>query len=65
MELKGKRPLPAETLEEPKELYVLCFEKECSVLGNPQWQIAAFRNAKIDTTWTVEGIKIYKVIHSN
>ncbi|OGK34545.1 hypothetical protein A3F58_00450 [Candidatus Roizmanbacteria bacterium RIFCSPHIGHO2_12_FULL_37_9b] len=65
LELNGKRPLPADTLEEPKELYVLCFEKDCQVLGNPQWQIAAFKKAKIDKIWTVEGIKIYKLIHIN
>ena len=65
LEIKDKRPLPADTLNIPKELYVFCFEKECQVLGNPQWQIAAFKNAKIDKIWTVEGVKIYKLIHIN
>lgn len=72
LEIKGKRPLSADTLEEPKELYVLCFEKDpsgseggCNVLGNPQWQIAAFKKAKIDKIWTIEGVKIYKLIHNS
>lgn len=64
LEIKRERPLPADTLEQPKELYVLCFETDCQVLGNPQWQIASFKNAKIDKIWTTEGVKIYKLIHS-
>ena len=62
LEIKGKRPLPADTLIEPKELYVLCFEN-CQVLGNPQWQIASFKNAAIDKIWKTENITIYKLIH--
>jgi len=65
LEIKGKRPLPADTLQEPLELYVLCFEKDCQVLGNPQWQIASFKDAEVDKIWTVEGVKIYKLIHNN
>lgn len=63
LEIKGLRPLPADATVEPKELYVLCFDKECKVLGNPQWQIASFKNAGIDKIWTVEGVKIYKLTH--
>ena len=63
LEIKGKRPLPADTLQEPLELFVLCFEKDCQVLGSPQWQIAAFKRAKVDKIWKVEGVKIYKLIH--
>ena len=63
LEVEGYRPLSADTLADPKELYILCYEKKCQVLGNAQWQIAAFREAKIDTMFTVEGIVIYKVVH--
>ena len=63
LEIKGKTPLPADTLTDPKELYVLCFEN-CQVLGNPQWQIASFKNARIDKIWTIEGVTIYKLTHS-
>lgn len=65
LELTGSRPLPADTLIEPKELYVLCYEKKCDVLGSGQWQIASFKNKRIAKIWTVEGVKIYKVIHQN
>lgn len=63
LEINGKRPLASDTLIEPVELYALCFEIECQILGNPQWQIAAFKKAAIDKIWTVEGVTVYKLIH--
>lgn len=63
LEIKGKTPLPQESNKEAKELYVVCYEKECRIYGNPQWQIASFKNATIETSWRVEGITIYKLIH--
>lgn len=63
LEINGKRPLSEDTVEEPKELYVLCYYPQCDVLNHPQWQIASFKNKKIATIWEVLGIKIYKVIH--
>lgn len=63
LELMGKRPLSEESFEQPKELYVLCYYKECEVLNHPQWQIAFFKNKKIATIWEVLNIKIYKLIH--
>ncbi len=46
LEYYGKRPLSEESPEEGKQLYILCYEKECDVLNHPQWQIAAFSNKK-------------------
>ena len=63
LETKGYRPLPSDTLIQPKELYVLCFGKNCNVLGSPQWQIASFKDKRIDKIWSVEGVKIYKLTH--
>lgn len=63
LEVQGKRPLPEDSHEEPVELFVLCYTK-CEVIANPQWQIAAFKNAKIDTIWKIENITIYKLIHA-
>lgn len=64
LELAGKRPIPEESIEEPTELYILCYRKEgCNELAAPQWQIASFKNAKLDSTWSVEPITIYKVVH--
>lgn len=63
LEIAGKRPLSEESSLEGKELYVLCYEKECEVLNHPQWQIAAFSNKKIAKIWKVDRVKIYKLIH--
>jgi len=63
LEIMGKRPLAEESPQEGKELYILCYEKECDVLNHPQWQIAAFKNKKIDKIWKVDRVKIYKIIH--
>lgn len=63
LEVQGKRPLPEDSHEDPVELFVLCYTK-CEVIANPQWQIAAFKNAKIDTIWRIENITIYKLIHA-
>lgn len=62
LEILGKTPLPEDSNIQPKQLYVLC-RNECDALDDPQWQIAAFRNKKIDTMWQSEGFTIYKVIH--
>ena len=63
LELGGKEPLPDNSIDQPSELFVLCYEKNCQVLGNAQWQIAAFKNAKINDRWKVENVTIYKLIH--
>lgn len=63
LEVMGKRPLPEDSTVEPQELFVLCYEEDCSVLGNAQWQIANFKHATISNTWNVKGIKVYKLIH--
>lgn len=49
----------------PEELYVVCFTQDCQVLGNGQWQIAAFsvKPPKIAAKWQSEGVTIYKLIH--
>lgn len=63
LELEGKRPLPEDTLEAADELFVLCFKEPCLVIGNPQWQIAAFAGRRVDKIVRAEGVTIYKVIH--
>jgi len=65
LEIMGKRPLAEGSPQEGQELYVLCYEKECDVLNHPQWQIASFKNKKIDKIWKVDRVKIYKIIHGN
>lgn len=63
LELMNRRPLPADTLADPKELIVLCFLEECNVLNDGQWQIAAFKNKKIAKVWHFQEITIYKIVH--
>lgn len=63
LEIMGKRPLSEESSDQPKELYILCYEKKCDALNHPQWQIAAFKNKKVEKIWKVDRVKIYKLIH--
>lgn len=47
LEYFNKRPMPADALGDPTELYVICHEetiKTCQIAGNPQWQLADFQN---------------------
>jgi hypothetical protein len=65
LELAGYTILAGDSSEKPKEMFVMCFSKDCLVLGNPHWQIAAFSVQKptISEQWEVEGVRIYKLIH--
>jgi hypothetical protein len=65
LEINGYRPMPEDTNEYVKELFVLCREEKCSPDNSPQWQIAAFKNAKIKEKWFAEDFYIYKIIHGN
>ncbi len=47
------------------QLYVICEEKDCKPLGNPEYNVAAFGIASIAKQWEVSGIKVYKLIQSN
>ena len=61
LEIMGFKLLPQEAAEPAKELYLMCFAK-CQVIGNPQWQIAAYHNPQIVDTWKVENVTIYKLV---
>lgn len=63
LEILGKTPLSEESNQQPEELYILCYEKECDALNHPQWQIAAFKNKKVEKTWKIDRVMIYKLIH--
>ena len=49
------------------QLFVVCvpFQIDCNPINNPEYNIAAFGWAKIDQQWKVDGIYIYKLVHSN
>lgn len=49
-----------------KQLFVACvpFQIECNPIGNPEWSIAAFGWAKIDSQWDINGVKVFRLIHN-
>jgi len=62
LEIWGKKPIEKDSLVRADELFVAC-EKECSpIMGNPQWDIAYFAPTKIVGQWTIDGVKIYKLV---
>jgi 4-amino-4-deoxy-L-arabinose transferase-like glycosyltransferase len=48
------------------QLYVVCvpFQIDCNPINNPEWSVAAFGWAKIDQEWEINGIKVFKLIHT-
>lgn len=69
LELLGRRPMTADSLGDPKELFVICHEldkKECDIPGNAQWQLADFQNRHPDwrmaAVTQVEHVRIYKLV---
>lgn len=65
LNLKGIIPADRSKVEITNQMFVLCSQEPCRVLNSPSWNISMFGQAKIDTMWTIEGIKIYKLIHTN
>ncbi len=63
LELADITLLPQESPEQAEELYVVCFETGCKPVDDPHWQIAAFYDKKIDTSFPFSGGIIYKIIH--
>ncbi|HBP51262.1 TPA: hypothetical protein DD455_02940 [Candidatus Shapirobacteria bacterium] len=60
---------PVKLLQEKitDQLFVVCepFQIECNPINNPEWGVAAFGWAKIDTQWEINGIKIFKLIKNS
>lgn len=52
--------------EVTNQLFVVCepFQIDCNPINNPEWSIAAFGWAKIDSQWEINGIQIYRLIHT-
>lgn len=49
------------------QLFVVCEphpDINCEPINHPEWAIAAFGWAKIDSEWEINGQKIYKLIHT-
>ncbi len=48
------------------QMFVVCEDGDkCQPLGNPQWQIAVFGIASIEKQWEIDGIRVYKLVHTN
>lgn len=63
LELKGLRPANRSNIEITSQLFVLCNQEPCQVIESPSWNISMFGKTKVAKIWTVDGIKIYKMIH--
>ena len=62
LEIWNKKPIEKDSLIKADELFVVC-EKQCHpIIGNPQWDIAYFAPNKIANQWSVNNVKIYKLI---
>jgi len=49
------------------QLYVICEphpDIDCQPINHPEWAIAAFGWAKVETQWEINGIQIYKLVHT-
>jgi 4-amino-4-deoxy-L-arabinose transferase-like glycosyltransferase len=48
------------------QLFVVCepFQIDCNPINNPAWSVAAFGWAKIDSQWNINGITIFKLVHT-
>jgi 4-amino-4-deoxy-L-arabinose transferase-like glycosyltransferase len=48
------------------QLFVVCepFQIDCNPINNPEWSVAAFGWAKIDSQWEINGIKIFKLLRN-
>lgn len=59
---------PVKLLQEniTDQLFVVCepFQIDCNPINNPEWSVAAFGWAKIDSQWEINGIKIFRLIHN-
>lgn len=65
LELKGMIPVDRAKRQVTDQMFVLCAKEPCQIINSSSWNISMFGKAKIDTIWTIGGIKIYKLIHEN
>lgn len=70
LEYLGRRPMSADALGDPEELFVICHElakPDCDIPGNPQWQIADFQNRhpdyRIGSVLKVEDVRVFKLVY--
>ncbi len=44
------------------QLFVVCEDQICQPINSPKYEIAAYGYAKVSEEWTVNGLKVYKLI---
>lgn len=61
LDVYGHQPkkLPFEKTE---QLYVVCEDAVCNPVGHPKFEIAAFGMARIEKSYQIKGVKIYRLI---
>jgi len=64
LEAQGLHYANREAREVTDQMYVLCDREPCNILDSHSWNIDMFGKAKIDTMWEVEGVKIYRLVHT-
>ena len=50
--------------EKTDQLFVVCEDTDCNPIYSPKHEIAAFGWTMVDQVWSVEGLKIYKLVHN-
>ena len=63
LELWGKRPLEEHSPKIGDSLIIVCYKPCPDPIGDPQWQIAAFPNKKIDKILKLKNLTIVKIIN--
>lgn len=61
LELKGKVPQDRRELKVGKEMFVIC-GNPCDIKSTKSWNITIFGKFKIASEWSVEGVKIYRLV---
>ncbi len=62
LELGGKRPANREKQEVTDQMFVVCGDP-CNLYITRSWNVTMFGKFKIQDQWSIEGVKIYKLIH--
>jgi 4-amino-4-deoxy-L-arabinose transferase-like glycosyltransferase len=68
MEIWGKPPVRIEPLRAKEtiteQLLVICEQIPCQPINHPKAEIAMFGWAKIEDKWTLEGVEVYRLVHT-
>lgn len=64
LEIAGHTAADRAAHEVAGQMVVLCDRGACDILHTRSWNIDMFGPAKIDTMWSVEGIKAFHLIHA-